>query len=396
MDRPAPFRPLCAIARLGLGAAIVALSGCTLLIQDPHTVYVRKAGDAHFDLSKEMLTEQKFRDSAAEHWELAVMSENAYHASDSFPLGAKQVERLAHCTSLGDDDKKTIGARTGSRTSTEFTDAQQRNLLEANGWVEWDSYDSAITAQTWCLAVEEAVAFRLYTKQTGDKVTVAISFRGTVGEYWPNWIASARWFIQWPRSRQDGNMVVQHAIADDLAKAIVTRYPDAARTPGALEIVTTGHSLGGAFAQQLAYAFPPVDYSFMQFPSLKISKVVVFNPSPVNGWYWVGKELRERNGGDLPVARVYQHGEILAYPRLLLGYLYPLSNGDVRDGKPTAPRISEIRYNAADARVENPSVLQQAKRTFGAPGGNHAMRSLAAFLATSAGHAPLNFPDADD
>jgi pimeloyl-ACP methyl ester carboxylesterase len=152
----------------------------------------------------------------------------------------------------------------------------------------------------------------------------------------------------------------------------------------------TGHSLGGAFAQQLAYAFPSAKYSLGKYPGLKISKVIVFDPSPVNGWYWVDPEIRERNAGGLPISRIYQHGEILAYLRLSLSYVYPPSDGNCVFEKCSTPKIEEVRYNALYRPPSESYPNGHLAKVLKNPIGDHSMRALAAGLATAAGHEPWN------
>lgn len=91
-------------------------------------------------------------------------------------------------------------------------------------------------------------------------------------------------------------------------------------------LYTTGHSLGGGLAQLFAYA-----------SSHQAEFVCAFHSSPVTGYYQIAKSQREQASKDLHIARVFEHGEVLSYPRLLLRKFYPVST--------VAPRISEFRTN---------------------------------------------------
>ena len=62
-----------------------------------------------------------------------------------------------------------------------------------------------------------------------------------------------------------------------------------------------------------------------------------FDPSPVTGWSSVEKDTRIRNAAGLEIDRLFEHGEILAYFRLILSYALPPSAAN--------PSIREIRVN---------------------------------------------------
>ncbi len=57
----------------------------------------------------------------------------------------------------------------------------------------------------------------------------------------------------------------------------------------------------------------------------------------MTGWYSVDTELRTVNSHGLKITRIFEHGEALAYIRLLLRYVNPPSESN--------PAIREIRYN---------------------------------------------------
>ena len=103
-----------------------------------------------------------------------------------------------------------------------------------------------------------------------------------------------------------------------------------------VRIITTGHSLGGGLAQHLAYSLPAVQSSDGTLIP-RVSNVYAFDPSPVTGWYSVKSDLRTLNAKGLKIDRIFEHGEILSYARLILSYFNPPSAND--------PAIREIRYN---------------------------------------------------
>jgi hypothetical protein len=86
------------------------------------------------------------------------------------------------------------------------------------------------------------------------------------------------------------------------------------------------------------------------------------------GWTSVTKEVREANAIGLKIDRIFEHGEALAYIRLLLSYVNP----------PPAinPSVTEIRYNFV------PTIN---------PFSSHSMRQLACDLVQAGGVLPSPF-----
>ena len=69
-----------------------------------------------------------------------------------------------------------------------------------------------------------------------------------------------------------------------------------------------------------------------------MTHVSTFDPSPVTGWSSVKPQaLRTANAEGLNTDRVFEHGEILAYIRLVISYVMP--------PRQTNPAITEIRCN---------------------------------------------------
>ena len=119
-------------------------------------------------------------------------------------------------------------------------------------------------------------------------------------------------------------------MAQDFAEQVGKRITNGALNKD-VQLVSVGHSLGGGLAQEMAYALPDK-------PNVpRITKVYAFNSSPVTGFYSVPAEQRDINTKTLNIYRIFEHGEILAYVRLLSSYIIPPSAID--------PAISEIRYN---------------------------------------------------
>lgn len=150
-----------------------------------------------------------------------------------------------------------------------------------------------------------------------------LAFRGTDRSQRDDWLSNFR-----PLTRvlplYDQYEQVQDHVGSVLDR--VERYPCYRR--GRTEIVAIGHSLGGGLAQQAAYR------------DSRVRRVFAFDPSFVTGYYDLDPNKRVDNARGLKIERVYEHGEILAYPRLLLRNVYPPSACD--------PQIRHIRFNLID------------------------------------------------
>jgi pimeloyl-ACP methyl ester carboxylesterase len=102
--------------------------------------------------------------------------------------------------------------------------------------------------------------------------------------------------------------------------------------PGQTQIVAVGHSLGGGLAQQAA------------FMDRGIRHVFAFDPSLLTGYddpHVIG--VRDRNVQGLAIERIYEHGEILAYPRFLLRQLVPAPACN--------PQVRTIRFNVVEGTL---------------------------------------------
>src|SRR5262249_43344442 len=96
-------------------------------------------------------------------------------------------------------------------------------------------------------------------------------------------------------------------------------------------LFSTGHSLGGGLAQQLAYSLKAKE----NVPLVR--QIYVFDPSPVTGFYRIDEALRINNSKQLNIDRIYERGEILALLRSLECFVYPDTKSD--------PAIRQVRYN---------------------------------------------------
>lgn len=150
-----------------------------------------------------------------------------------------------------------------------------------------------------------------------DKQTLVITFRGS-GKRLGDWFANLRWITKFIPGIDDHYDQVQQHISTILSRAVAACGP-------VKSIITTGHSLGGGLAQHAAYSDP------------LINTVYAFNPTPVTGHRSVNKTVRTANSQNLFIARVFEHGEVLAYLRLGLRNFYAISEKH--------PEIVELRFN---------------------------------------------------
>jgi hypothetical protein len=123
-------------------------------------------------------------------------------------------------------------------------------------------------------------------------------------------------------------------IVDRLGKEFIAKYlngdANCELSPDS-ELFSTGHSLGGGLAQEFAYSLPKSDIVH------PVMKVYAFDPSPVTGFFSVGKGLRDYNRENLKIDRIYERGEILSIFRSLTHFVDPPAY--------KAPAIRQVRYN---------------------------------------------------
>jgi len=292
---------------VGLVSALCE-EGCSTMGQSPEIVKVRDPGVRAY-------RDESVTVTAPSEWEYAVMSENSYrdHWSVETPI-ASRFAKGRPLVELPRMNAAGVDCLTDGKTP-----------LPLAGWYRWADFpehDPALEKD----ADKQQLFFEVWQKDEPGAI-VAIVFRGTVPAKWQTWAANFRWFLPF---HPDQYTIAAGKLALDFALQISNRIAEGALAKN-VEIVAAGHSLGGGLAQQIAYALPTAD----AVP--RISKVFAFDPSPVTGYYSVNADLRDANKQKLNTYRIFEHGEVLAYLRLLLSYVIPPSA--------SAPAISEIRYH---------------------------------------------------
>lgn len=124
--------------------------------------------------------------------------------------------------------------------------------------------------------VEQNLEFDVWIKRSQEPPQVVLAFRGTDNGDRGDWVANLRGVLPFYRDQD------QYAKLHELeVKREVER---ACKSAGSGAIVTTtGHSLGGGLAQHLFYASQlwPINY---------VTTAIVFDSSPMTGWYQFGPE----------------------------------------------------------------------------------------------------------
>lgn len=159
-------------------------------------------------------------------------------------------------------------------------------------------------------------------------LTYAIVFRGTVGL--SSWVANAHWLVKWLPFQDQYDQIKY--IVPELVDRILERHPEGE----SINIIATGHSLGGGLAQHACYI------------SEKIETAYVFNSSPVTGYTDFAKWQRLLHMKGVKIYRMYERGEVLEALRFFMKIVY-LYNPAPNEN----PCLSEHRFDFKDAGFIN-------------------------------------------
>jgi hypothetical protein len=218
-----------------------------------------------------------------------------------------------------------------------------RRHLESAGWrLLTNRTDSSFTNEN-----SPGLHFYVWENRSLPKPHLVVAFRGTEFKDSLDWRANARWLLPFSR-RQDQYEQARQDVFEYLQRQLSP--PDTN-----VVIVTTGHSLGAGLAQSIFYS------SYSRVPGSRVTQCYAFDPSPVTGALQLGtgeqrkaardarQQTQARLAGDkvkgepslahfdFGIVRVYEGGEILAYPRSLLRQFWPLH-----------PLIAELRFDFTD------------------------------------------------
>jgi hypothetical protein len=171
----------------------------------------------------------------------------------------------------------------------------------------------------------EGLEYEVWTNSQKNPVEAVIVFRGTDFKDQYDWKANLRWFSS---SKEDDQYAAVREFTPQLVEKLKGEMGDT------VKILTTGHSLGGGLSQQAAYTSESIQLTY------------AFDPSMVTGFFdvfsmydYLSFDARK----EINIYRVFEHGEILAYARLIMKMAFPLST--------TNPKITEIRFNYVKGNV---------------------------------------------
>ena len=333
--------PACCLALL--------VNGCASIIQPRDVVLIREPGQRRYSPPAPASA------SAATLWPYAVLSANVYHGVwHDAPVDAASVSSGASSKPAADALSPPSAAPGASAAPAAYAasaaaagvaeggavdpyvkacvgDPQQ--FLPVQDWKSWPQFPSASLRTA---AEGLGLYLEVWENRSMSPPVVAVVFRGTEFRSWLDWESNLRWFARFIPKHEDQYTLVSSRLGDEFVEESARRAlaMDAAGSAG-VRVVSAGHSLGGGLAQHFAYSLPLKSKSGVETP--RVDHVYAFDPSPVTGWFSVPADIREKNARRLVIDRVFEHGEILAYLRLVLSYAMPPSA--------ERPAIREIRFN---------------------------------------------------
>lgn len=326
--------------------ALSLLSGCATFDQSADQVMIR---DPKIGQYSEAVSAQA---TASLFWEFAVMSLNAYNET----LAAIKAKQIVV-------ERDQVPSESLSKEMFDAACATEKEPLPLKGWRLWPDFPSVELRKK----IFEQGLYVEVMERTESPHTLAVVFEGTEFTEMPDWFANLRWFVRFIPGFEDQYTLTSNKVAAEFFNEIsktssAYRIQNDGRLLNAsngepVRIVSAGHSLGGGLAQNFAYGFKQAS---TKNAGPKVSEVYTFDPSPVTGWFSADDPPRTYNAEGLMINRVFEHGEVLAYLRLLTSRFVAKSEN---------PAIWEYRFNFNE--TWNPIE-------------NHAMRKLACGLVNAA------------
>jgi hypothetical protein len=174
------------------------------------------------------------------------------------------------------------------------------------------------------------LAYEVFADETTTPKRAILVFRGTDAKI--DWYSNLRWLTFWIPRVEDQYEQTQKVVPEIVA-ALKSRYGSD------VQIVATGHSLGGGLAQLAGYV-----------ACNDIKTVYAFDPSPVTK-HKARKTCTNGLAAD-NVYRIYEDNEVLAYARLGLRFTIGLT--------PENPRITEVKVRLLEGKFTGHSMQQLA------------------------------------
>lgn len=338
------------VARLGFVSLWLLLSGCSFNKQPSGQVLIREDGQRHYDEPVDV------GPTAIELAPYAALATAVYDGTfgGSPRLGVP-------CDQLSRSERKRKSVR-GSvqKCLVDWETALKKPLLTE--WRRWEEFPSQHLKDC---AGEMGLYLEVHQRKEAP-YTIAVVFKGTRFSSLDDWLSNLRWlgFILPGSHRQDQYTLLGQNVAEEFLKNLEKEVP--VEVAAEVPIVTVGHSLGGGLAQYFAYSLPNKG----KVP--RVSHVYAFDSSPVTGRSQVDPDLATLNSRHLTIHRPFEHGEMLAYVRLLTESFHRPRKSD--------PKFRKVRFNF----VQSANPIQ-----------SHSMLRFACELGLAAGTVTEPFPGQD-
>lgn len=241
---------------------------------------------------------------ASRYWPFAVLSQAAY---------------------TDDPQRSRSAADVGAEIAT------CSEAAAADWRLKWKRWDRPKLKEFTSSAADLGLHLEVWSNVPDREVVVVM--RGTEFKSFVDWLANFRWvrITRFIPGFSDQYSEISTRFAQLFADELAEEYGDLDVT-----IFATGHSLGGGLAQHFAYSLAPTTSTGRPVP--RVTQVFAFNTSPVTGWSSVkDKTIRNANAEHLHIHRIFEHGEVLAYPRRAINYIVA--------PRAERPAIWEIRFN---------------------------------------------------